>query len=206
MGLEKLSPVARAVTGFARWYMRRGKITKALIIGLFLMVIFLYSYWKSEAYIAKYSNPPLVTGEDQVLSLPTVPCRTFFSGRTLYIFGPLTVPNNCYQLNSSVAVFTEDNKAVEIVLIGNKTSKSAIVLSLPVNVTIQAGNTTMHVSREILVIYHADFNNTAQAVAEALEAHNLTGIFCKVAIPSKGWGVRAVPEQVYDFVCLRRTP
>ena len=202
----KASKIAKTVLDkaivFAKWYMRRRRIVRAFIFLLFLSPIFIYSYWQSQTYMAKVVSPPEIRIQEETLPLPVTACNTFFSGKTLFIFGSLTVPQSCYILNNNTLLYptpTGDSH-IEIILSGNKSSPIAFVISLPVDENATVRNKTIKIEEKILVIY-SSINTPVDAIRTLLDEYNLTDTFCRVATPSTSWGPKTVPEELYSQVC-----
>lgn len=200
-----VSKLFSKIVSIAKWYMRRRLITRLLIFfAIFILPILVYSYWQASIYTTKYTAHVLVEGSggEGSIRLPTVPCTRVFRGKTLYIFGALSVPNTCYSLNESVILYEDEGRVNEIILSGNRSEEEAIVLVIPAgNRTLTVNNASIPISTIILVV----FGDSYSYVKTILEEYSLLDTFCRVAIPSTGWSQTTVPEKAYDYICLSKT-
>ena len=197
--------IGKTIISVAKWYMRRGRITKALIIAAMFLPLFIYSYMQANTYVSNYLTQPTHTSNVAPgLGLPRTPCRSLFSGKTLFILGTLAVPSECFVYNGTTLLYEEWGDFSVIYINGFVEQPVGVVLSVPVNSSFTIGNTTIRVVRAIVVIYQNSTEIDYATVKNVLEQYRLKDEFCTYITYSKVQCDRKTAEQLYRYVCAPR--
>jgi len=193
----------RVLAGFARWYLRRGFLTRVFLFLVFVVLpLSLYYYGQFSELYRQAGTADQFPAPAGGAGFPVVPCYRYLEGRELYVVGSLDVAGDCYSIGRRMAVFPAEGGVAMLVVEGDPRHAVAVVISLPVNETLVVPPEELRVVRKILVVY-VESAGDYEPVVEAVRKHGLRGELCRFAQPSAGWGDSSVPSELYSRICRR---
>ena len=188
------------IIGFAKWYMRRRKITQ-IMLALLIVVLPVLGYAYFQAKTTPVVQVPTLTENNDILSNYTPILCDQVIRRVDYNTGPFAHRETCYKASDNSYIYMTVTRYGLLVVYNNTSDGKYYLISLPYDM--RMGN----LSLSYLTIYLKDSGNLTEVsttLYNILKEYNATTAFCKYFKPSRdGWEGRSVPVEVYQNICIR---
>jgi len=201
--MQKLAKILRMLSVVGKWYTRRSTAAKAMIIFVFFVLpLLLYAYMEATKELSKAINTNITswfTEPPQALVKYRSQNCNLFGGKTLFIFGYLTVSDTCYLIDNSTYVYDLGGSYTLVKVYGNISGDIAYVVALQKRLNITVDGELIEVQKVAVVIF-AD-RVDSHLLRTILDENGLHDTFCAVATPGNSWSSGSVPVDTFVEVC-----
>lgn len=155
----------RVIQGVARWYLRRGRITRIIIFTvIFILPMFLYAHMKvteEQPLLVQRVNNSLSPSYTNLSTLPEVPFFSLIHNKTIYYIGENLemYGDNVHKINDTFYIYHVGNGVWGLLVNGGTNDSEVFILTTPVEMNI----TNISIKRVTLIlpIHHVPkFNST----------------------------------------------